>query len=237
MAATPADHGSQLCSSTPTTGAGNPLADWLTGYIKVYHRCWFLRRFGAAHEKIESDAGTLPGPARRSQMPDTQPMENRDLSIIRQLLALMALKPGARVLHLNCGDGWATRMAAQVVSGATGMAAGLDISQDRIAQARAEARDLDNVLFAVGAAEEIPWRDEFFDGIFSLESFSGGTQEAALREAHRVLVSGGRLYFLAVGGEESTHRHLLQAGGFVEIACAGLSGSPNGALLWMASKP
>ncbi len=179
-------------------------------------------------------------------------MENRDVSTARQFFALMALKPGERVLQLNCGDGWATRMAAQAVSGATGMAAGLDISQDRIAQARAQARDLDNVLFAVGAAEEIPWRDEFFDGIFSLESFSSsGNQEAMLREAHRVLVSGGRLCFLAGRGEESLHRQLLQAGGFVEIASAELFGSANGvpsepavgslgqdgALLWMASKP
>ena len=164
-------------------------------------------------------------------------MENRHVSsILRQLFALMALKPGQRVLHLSCGDGWATRMAAQAVSGATGMAAGLDISQDRIVQARADARDLDNVLFAVGAAEEIPWRDEFFDGIFSLESFSGN-QELVLREAHRVLVSGGRMCFLSGRNEESLHRQLLQAGGFQEIASAELSGSDEGALLWMAAKP
>ena len=163
-------------------------------------------------------------------------MENRDFSsILRQLFALMALKPGQRVLHLSCGDGWATRMAAQAVSGATGMAAGLDISQDRIAQARVDARDVDNVLFAVGAAEEIPWRDEFFDGIFSLESLSGN-QESVLREVHRVLVSGGRMCFLAGGNEESLHKQWLQAGGFVEIATAELSGS-DGALLWMAAKP
>jgi ubiquinone/menaquinone biosynthesis C-methylase UbiE len=150
----------------------------------------------------------------------------------------MALKPGERVLHLNCGEAWATRMAAQAVSGATGMAAGLDISQDRISQARADAREMDNVLFAVGAAEDIPFRDEFFDGVFSLESFSGfGNQEAMLRETRRVLVSGGRLCFLAGRGDESLHRQLLQAGGFVEIASAELSGSEGGALLWMASKP
>ena len=181
---------------------------------------------------------------------DAQPMENHDL--IRELFALMALKPGERVLHLNCGDGWATRMAAEAVTGAMGMAAGLDISQARISQARADAREMDNVLFAVGAAEEIPWRDDFFDGIFSLEGLSSsGKHEPALREAHRVLVSGGRLCFLAGRGEEGLHRQLLQAGGFVEIASAELSGSAigvpsepavgllgqDGALLWMASKP
>ena len=175
---------------------------------------------------------------RRSAIPEAQPMENRQVSIARQLIALMALKPGEHVLHLNCGDGWATRMAAQAVSGATGMAAGLDSSQDRIAQARAESREVDNVLFALGAAEEIPWRDEFFDGIFSLEGFSGrANHDAALREAHRVLVTGGRLCFLAGREEESLHRQLLQAGGFVEIAGAELSGSADAALLWMASKP
>ena len=180
-------------------------------------------------------------------------MENREVSnIIRQLFALMALKPGERVLHLHCGDGWATRMAAQAVSGASGMAAGLDISQDGIARARAESREVDNVLFAVGAAEEIPWRDEFFDGIFSLESFAASeSQQAVLREAHRVLISGGRLCFLTDCKDENLHRQSLQSGGFVEIACAELSGSDTGvpgepavgsvgqggALLWMASKP
>ena len=165
-------------------------------------------------------------------------MESRQLSIARQIFALMDLKPGERVLHLNSADGGATRMAAQAVSGATGMAAGLDISQDRIAQARADGRDVENVLFAVGTAEELPWRDEFFDGVFSIEGFAdSGKQEAVLREVHRVLVSGGRLCFVAGRGEESLHRHLLQAGGFAEIATAELSGSADGALLWMASKP
>jgi len=180
-------------------------------------------------------------------------MENRqDSEMIRQLFALMALKPGERVLHLHCGNGWATRMAAQAVSGASGMAAGLDISQDGIAQARAGSRDLDNVLFAVGAAEEIPWRDEFFDGIYSFEGFAGsGKQDAALGEAHRVLVSGGRLCFLADRKDQSLHRELLQASGFVEIASAELPGSAeaitggpavgsvgqDGVLLWMAWKP
>ena len=165
-------------------------------------------------------------------------MENRQVSIARQLFALMALKPGERVLHLNCGDGWATRMAAQAVSGGSGMAAGLDISEDRIAQGRADGRDMDNVLFAVGAAEDIPFRDEFFDGVFSIEGFAGSAnQEAVLREAHRVLVSGGRLCFLAGCGEESLHRQLLQAAGYVEIASAELSGSADRDVLWMASKP
>jgi len=189
------------------------------------------------HEKIDAQAGTLQRLMRRAEGRTAQMIESSEVGIVRQLFALMALKPDERVLHLNCGDGWATRMAAQTVSGATGMAAGLDISQDRIAQARAEAREVDNVLFAVGAAEDIPFRDEFFDGVFTLEGLSGsGKQETVLREAHRVLVSGGRLCFFAGRGEESLHRQLLQAGGFVGIANTESSGSEAGALLWMASK-
>jgi ubiquinone/menaquinone biosynthesis C-methylase UbiE len=174
-------------------------------------------------------------------------MEKDRVSIARQLFAHMALKPGERVLQLSCGEGWATRVAAEAVSGGTGMAAGLDISQDRIAQARAEARDVENALFAVGAAEEIPWRDDFFDGIFSIESFSGNrNQESVLREAHRVLVPGGRLCFVAGCGEEALHRQLLHTEGFVGIVNEKISGSANaegredgreGALLWTASKP
>ena len=190
---------------------------------------------------MPAHGGNVSAP--RQEAGPANSMENDRVSIARQLFAHMALKPGERILQLSCGEGAATRVAAEAVSGGTGMAAGLDISQDRIAQARAESRDVENALFAVGTAEEIPWRDDFFDGIFSIESFSGyGNLQAVLREVHRALVSGGRLCFMAGSGEETLHRQLLQSEGFVEIMSAmvsesKLSDSAEDALLWMASKP
>jgi SAM-dependent methyltransferase len=124
-------------------------------------------------------------------------MESHHLSIAGQTIALMALKAGDRVLDLGCGAGWATRLLAEAVQGGQGMAAGLDISEEMIARARAGARDVENVLFAIAAADEIPWMDEYFESALSIESFYYyPEQEAVLRELYRVLIPGGSLFSL-----------------------------------------
>ena len=133
-------------------------------------------------------------------------MEQHHLSIAQQTIARMELKPGDRVLDLSCGAGWATRLLAEAVAGGQGMAAGLDISEEMIARARAGSREVENVLFAIGAADEIPWRDEYFDRVLSIESFYYyPDQEAVLRELHRVLVPGGPLFILINLYQENPH--------------------------------
>ena len=133
-------------------------------------------------------------------------MEQHHLSLAQQTIAGMELKPGDRVLDLSCGAGWATRLLAEAVAGGEGMAAGLDISEEMIARARACSRELENVLFAIGAADEIPWRDEYFDRVLSIESFYYyPDQEAVLRELYRVLVPGGRLFILINLYRENPH--------------------------------
>jgi arsenite methyltransferase len=133
-------------------------------------------------------------------------MQQHHLGIAQQTIARMELKPGDRVLDLSCGAGWATRLLAEAVEGGAGMAAGLDISEEMIARARACSRELENVLFAIGAADEIPWRDEYFDRVLSIESFYYyPDQEAVLRELHRVLVPGGLLFILINLYKENPH--------------------------------
>lgn len=133
-------------------------------------------------------------------------MEQHHLSIAQQTILRMELKPGDRVLDLSCGAGWATRLLAEAVAGGPGMAAGLDISEEMIAQARERSRELENVLFAIGAADEIPWRDEYFDHVLSIESFYYyPDQEAVLRELHRVLVPGGLVFILINLYKENPH--------------------------------
>lgn len=166
------------------------------------------------------------------------------LSIAEQMLARMAFKHGERILQLSCGSGWATRVAAKAVAGGAGMAAGLDPSPEEIARARTDSRDLQNVLFVVGDPQEIPWRDEYFNQAFSLESFDEyGEPQAVLRELHRVLMAGGLLHILgylyndqlspiAGAGKhagylrcEEDYKRLLRAEGFEEIASTHLSES------------
>jgi arsenite methyltransferase len=109
----------------------------------------------------------------------------------------MRTKPGDRVLDLSCGVGWATRLLARAVEGGQGMAVGVDLSDEMIAQARAASRDVENVLFTIGSADEIPWRDDYFEKILSIESFYYyHDQEAVLREQYRVLTPGGAMFIL-----------------------------------------
>jgi len=166
-------------------------------------------------------------------------MEAHHISIAQQTIARMALKPGDRVLDLGCGAGWATRLLARAVEGGPGMAVGQDISDEMISLARAASTDVENVLFVVGAADEVPWRDEYFEKILSIESFYYyPDQEAVLRELYRVLAPGGALFILinlynenpnslrwveqlkvpVHARSEHEYAAMLRAHGFVEVA-------------------
>ena len=126
-------------------------------------------------------------------------MEHHHISITEQTLALMDLKPGERVLDLGCGAGWATRLMAQSVAGGErpGQVIGLDVSDEMIRRARANSKDHDNVMFVVGSAQQIPWDENFFDKVLSVESFYYyADQERALAELFRVMAPLGKLFIL-----------------------------------------
>ena len=127
-------------------------------------------------------------------------MEHHHINITQQTLALMNLKTGEKVLDLGCGAGWASRLLAQLVGGGErpgGQVVGLDVSDEMIRRARVNSTDFDNVLFVVGSAVQIPWEENFFDKVLSVESFYYyGDQDRALDELFRVLAPKGELYIL-----------------------------------------
>ena len=126
-------------------------------------------------------------------------MEHHHISITEQTLSLMDLKPGERVLDLGCGAGWATRLMAQSVAGGerTGQVIGLDVSDEMIRRARANSKDCGNVMFVVGSAQQIPWDENFFDKVLSVESFYYyADQDRALAELFRVMAPLGKLFIL-----------------------------------------
>jgi ubiquinone/menaquinone biosynthesis C-methylase UbiE len=144
-----------------------------------------------AHEKLKTEFNEWAVQGRGEEM------EGHHISIATQTMERMALKAGDRVLDLSCGVGWATRLLARAVEGGQGVAVGVDVSEEMIARARAASRDVENLLFAISAAEEIPWRDDYFEKVLSIESFYYyQDQEVVLRELHRVLAPGGELYIL-----------------------------------------
>ena len=126
-------------------------------------------------------------------------MEHHHINITQQTLALMNLKPGQRVLDLGCGAGWASHLLAQLVGGGQrpGQVVGLDVSDEMIRRARTNFNEFDNLLFVAGSALQIPWEENFFDKVLSVESFYYyGDQDRALEELFRVLAPRGELYIL-----------------------------------------
>ncbi len=126
-------------------------------------------------------------------------MENHHISVTEQTLVVMDLKPGQRALDLGCGAGWATWLMARAIGTGNrpGQVIGLDVSDEMIRRARANSTGYDNVMFVVGSAQKIPWEENFFDKVLSVESFYYyADQERALAELFRVMAPRGELFIL-----------------------------------------
>ena len=127
-------------------------------------------------------------------------MQAHHLDITEKTLRLMNLRSGERVLDLGCGSGWATRLLARIVGEGPegfGQVVGIDISDEMVRQARAASKDFDNIMFVCGSAQQIPWEENFFDKMLSVESFYYyPDQERVLGELFRVMAPHGRMFIL-----------------------------------------
>ena len=114
-----------------------------------------------------------------------------------------SLAPGAAVLDLGCHDGGLlARLAARRPDLAL---SGLDLDAEAIARARRELPDAD---LRVGSATELPFADRTFDLVTCmdmLEHLPSQVRAAALSEARRVILPGGRLVI------ETPHQGTFQA--------------------------
>jgi ubiquinone/menaquinone biosynthesis C-methylase UbiE len=122
-------------------------------------------------------------------------MERGHRPVGEQAIARMGVGPGARVLDVGCGSGWASRELAQAASNVR--VTGIDISDEMIRVARDSSKAMPNISFDVASAEALPFCDNVFTHAFSMESLYYYRKiPKALKEIHRVMRPQGM--FVAV---------------------------------------
>ena len=111
------------------------------------------------------------------------------------LFALLAPRPGERILDLGCGTGYLAHLIAKQGARVTGV----DSSSDMIEKARSAYPDLE---FVRASATDLQF-DRPFDAVFSNAVLHWVMdKEAAIDSIHRSLRSGGR-FVMEMGGRHN----------------------------------
>jgi arsenite methyltransferase len=122
-------------------------------------------------------------------------MEHDHWPIAKPTLELMQIAETDKILDAGCGAGWLSRILARRVP--RGRVVGMDISDEMIQHARASSTGAGNLSFLVGSVDAIPWEQDFFDRIITVESSYYWPDPAkGLRELYRVAAKGGSAWTL-----------------------------------------
>jgi len=142
---------------------------------------------------------------------DLQPVDEfhiRGDAATRELIRLAEFKPDMHILDVGCGIGGSTRRLAHE----TGCRViGIDLSDEYIdtAERLSQLLDMqDRVSFHACSALELPFEDDSFDGVWSLQmNMNVEDKPGWLRETCRVLRPGGRavLYEVCAGSNSPPH--------------------------------
>ena len=155
-----------------------------------------------ADTAAEGDFGeALYAPEERGELPETAVLASLGCG---NPTAVAELREGETVLDLGSGGGIDVILSAKRV-GPTGRAFGLDMTDEMLALARANAAEagVENAIFLKGAIEQIPLPAESVDVIISNCVVNLSVDKAAvLTEMARVLRGGGRLGISDVVAED-----------------------------------
>jgi ubiquinone/menaquinone biosynthesis C-methylase UbiE len=126
------------------------------------------------------------------------------------LLALLALPPGSRVLDVACGTGIVARTAVHH-TGATGVVVGLDLHAGMLAVARAQDP---TGAWVHGSVSALPFTTSAFDVVVCQQGLQFFPDRlTALREMYRVLRPGGRVALAVWGALDHNPGHAALAQG------------------------
>lgn len=142
---------------------------------------------------------------------DLQPVDEfhiRGDAATKELIRLAAFTPDMHILDVGCGIGGSTRR----LSSETGCrVTGIDLSDEYIDTAErltALLKMQDRVTFQACSALELPFADNSFDGVWSLQMNMNVEDKLAwLAETRRVLKPGGRAILYEVCGSKNTPLH------------------------------
>lgn len=129
-------------------------------------------------------------------------LEEHHGDVVAQVMQVMEIGPGEKVLDLGCGNGWATRALAKSNAGV--QAIGVDASPQMIARADELHSYTIRARYDFCPFEELDFKDAEFDRLFSMEAiYYASDLERALSEALRVLKPGAKVDVLLDYYEEN----------------------------------
>jgi SAM-dependent methyltransferase len=182
---------------------------------------------GSCCEGDEAEPGkfgeTLYSPEQRGELPDAAALASLGCG---NPTAVADLHEGETVLDLGSGGGIDVILSAKRV-GPTGIAYGLDMTDEMLALARRNAAEAgtSNAIFLKGIIEEIPLPADSVDVVISNCVINLSTDKArVLTEIARVLKPGGRVGVSDVVAEdELTPAQRAERGSFVGCIAGALS--------------
>jgi len=163
------------------------------------------------YNRIIEGLGRLGVDLSKVTVDDLQPVDEfhiRGDAATKELIALSGFTPDMHILDVGCGIGGSTRRLAHE----TGCrVTGIDLSEAYIDTARRLTELLDmqeRVVFHAASALALPFDDDTFDGVWSLQMNMNVEDKASwLVETCRVLKPGGRAVLYEVCGGRNTPQY------------------------------